>query len=356
MSAEPLVKGDPTDGWDYIIIGAGTAGCILANRLSADATSKVLALEAGGEDNKLRYKLVAMSTECMNNPESDWMFLSEPDPTRAGKVDLMSRGKVIGGSSSINGSIYVRGNRGDYDAWAQMGNRGWSYDDILPYFQRVEGNRDGVSDAYGKSGPVVVGGLRGVPRLSHVFVEAMAELGFGKDPSYNGDPAEGASIVHANQHLGVRYSAARAYLHPARNRANLKVVTHVFVRRVLFEGRRAVGIEFEVGGKTVVERALREVILSASAFNSPKIQMLSGIGDPRSIGRRQRSGSSRQCGGRAQPAGSSGHERQRPRQRPHGEPRRQSSGQVEAWSAFRLHPRRRSDLRAFGHRLDPHEP
>jgi choline dehydrogenase len=280
MSEAPSSQTDPTGSWDYIIIGAGTAGCILANRLSADGKSKVLVIEAGGEDNKLRYKLVAMSTECMNNPESDWMFLSEPDPTRSGKVDLMSRGKVVGGSSSINGSIYVRGNRGDYDAWAQMGNRGWSYDDILPYFRRVEGNRDGISDTYGKSGPVVVGGLRGVPRLSYVFVEAMAELGYGKNRSYNGDPAEGASIIQANQHLGVRYSAARAYLHPARNRLNLRVVTHAFVRRVLFDGRRAVGVEYDVDGRTVTERASREVILSASAFNSPKILMLSGIGDP----------------------------------------------------------------------------
>jgi choline dehydrogenase len=214
----------------------------------------------------------------MNNPDSDWAFLTEPDPTRAGKIDLMSRGKVIGGSSSINGTIYVRGNRGDYDHWAQLGNRGWSYDEVVPYFRKVEGNRDGVSDVYGKDGPVVISELRGVPHLSHVFVDAMAELGYPRNPSYNGDPTDGVSIIHANQLNGVRYSAARAYLSPIRNRANLKIQLNTIVNRIVFDGKTAVGVETEQDGKTVVERARGEVILSASSFNSPKLLMLSGIG------------------------------------------------------------------------------
>lgn len=264
--------------WDYIIVGAGSAGCVLANRLSADSRNRVLLLEAGGSDNRLRYKVAAMCIDCMNNPGSDWMFQTEPDPTRKGKVDLMSRGKVLGGSSSINGTIYVRGNRGDYDHWAQLGNKGWDYDAMLGYFRRVEGNRDGVSDTYGRDGKVVVSQLRGAPHLSHVFVDAMAELGYPKNPSYNAEPTDGAAILHATQHMGFRFSAARGYLHPIRNRPNLKVITGAFARRVLFEGRRAVGIELDVDGATQTEKCNGEVIVSASAFNSPKLLMLSGIG------------------------------------------------------------------------------
>lgn len=265
--------------WDYIVIGAGSAGCVLANRLSADPNINVLLLEAGGEDSRLKYKLTALSINCMNNPDSDWIFRSEPDPTRYGRVDLMSRGKVLGGSSTINGTIYVRGNRGDYDHWAQLGNRGWSYDEILPYFKKVEGNRDGVSEGYGKSGPIVVSKLKGVPQLSHVFVQAMAELGYGENNDYNSEPTEGASIIHATQLNGIRYSAARGYLHPVRHRKNLKVITGALVHKIVFEGKRAVGVVFERGdGGLETERAQGEIIVSASAFNSPQLLMLSGIG------------------------------------------------------------------------------
>jgi choline dehydrogenase len=211
------------------------------------------------------------------------MYHSEPDPTRNGRVDLMSRGKVLGGSSSINGTIYVRGNRGDYDHWAQLGNRGWSYDELIACFKRVEGNRDGSSDVYGKDGPVVISELRDPPKLARVFIEAMAELGFPRNRSYNGEPSEGASIIHATQHRGMRYSAARGYLHPVRHRPNLEVRTGVLVRRVVFDGRRAVGIEIETDGNIHVERAAGEVILSTSVFNSPKLLMLSGIGDPEDL-------------------------------------------------------------------------
>lgn len=264
--------------WDYIVVGSGSSGAVVANRLSADPRISVLLLEAGGWDDHLRYKLPAMCVDCIGNPDSDWMFSAEPDPTRGGKVDLLSRGKVLGGSSSINGIIYVRGNRGDYDGWAQMGNTGWDYDTMLGYFRKVERNSDGVSDDYGKGGHVSVGELRGVHPLAHVFVDAMAELGYPRNPSYNADPCEGASIAHATQHMGLRWSTARGYLHPVRHRQNLSIRTGAEVRRVLIENGRAVGVEVAQNGRTSIERAAGEVILSASTFNSAKLLMLSGIG------------------------------------------------------------------------------
>ncbi len=263
--------------WTYIVIGSGSAGAIVANRLSADPANQVLLLEAGGSDNRLRYRIPALCIAAIGNPQSDWMFEAEPDPTRGGKVDLLSRGKVLGGSSSINGVIYVRGNRGDYDGWAQMGNTGWDYDTLLGHFRAVEDNRDGVTDVYG-SGGAVVSQLRGVPKMTHVFVEAMAELGYPKNPSYNGEPCEGVSIAHCTQHRGLRTSTATAFLDPIRGRRNLKIVTGATARRLVMEGRRAVGVEVEVNGESRVERAGREVIVSASTFNSAKLLMLSGIG------------------------------------------------------------------------------
>lgn len=264
--------------WDYIIVGSGSSGAVVANRLSADPSVKVLLLEAGGEDRALRYKLPAMCVDCIGNDESDWMFQAEPDPTRGGKADLLSRGKVLGGSSSINGIIYVRGNRGDYDGWAQMGNTGWDYDTMLGYFRRVEGNSDGISDAYGTEGAVAVNKIRDVHPMAHVFVQAMAELGYPANPDYNGEPCEGAAIAHTTSHRGIRSSTATAYLHPIRGRKNLRIETGANVTRLVMEGRRAVGVEIAGPDGVRVERAAGEVILSASTFNSPKILMLSGIG------------------------------------------------------------------------------
>ncbi len=264
--------------WDYIIIGSGSAGAVLANRLTESGAHKVLLLEAGGSDRKLRYKVPALCVTCIGNPESDWMFMSEPDETRDGRIDMLSRGKVLGGSSSINGIIYVRGNRGDYDGWAQMGNRGWDYDTMLGYFNKLERNRDGVSNTYGKKGPVTVGELRGAPALSHVFVDAMGEIGIPKNPSYNGEPSDGASIAHATQHMGWRWSTARGYLRPALRRPNLTLRTGANVRRIVMEGRRAVAVEYEHQGQIKQAQAGREILISASTFNSAKILMLSGIG------------------------------------------------------------------------------
>ncbi len=264
--------------WNYIIVGSGSSGAVLANRLSADTSKRVLLLEAGGEDRNLRYKLPAMCIDCIGRNESDWMFEAEPDPTRNGKVDLLSRGRVLGGSSSINGIIYARGNRGDYDGWAQMGNTGWDYDTMLGYFRRVERNSDGVSDVYGKDGPVSIEELRGVHPMAHVFVAAMAELGFPRNRNYNAEPTDGAAIAHGTQRRGLRSSTATGYLHPIRRRKNLKIETGAVVERLVMDGKRAVGVEISQNGTSRIERAACEVVLSASTFNSAKILMLSGIG------------------------------------------------------------------------------
>jgi choline dehydrogenase len=264
--------------WDYIVIGAGSAGCVLANRLSAVPSTKVLLLEAGGSDKKFNIIMPALAFKAMADERTNWKFMTEPDPTRNNRRDMMPRGKVLGGSSSINAMFYVRGNRGDYDHWAQLGNRGWSYDEILPYFKKVEGNRDGVTGIYGKNGPVVVSAIRKPPKLAHVFVEAMKELGYPHNPAYNAEPTDGVAIIHVTQHMGTRFSAARGYLDPIKKRPNLRIVTGAVVRRIVFKGRRAAGVEFDAGGKTRTEWCLGEVVLSASAVNSPKLLMLSGIG------------------------------------------------------------------------------
>lgn len=268
-----------TGRWDYVIIGAGSAGCVLANRLSADPAVRVLLLEAGGEDDKLKYKVPALGPlTCLGDPEADWNFATAPDPSRGGRTDRWPRGRVLGGSSSINGTVYVRGNRGDYDHWRQLGNVGWGYDDLLPYFRQVESNREAPSESYGGEGPIAVSETRGAHWLARVFLDAMAELGTPTNPDYNGEVQTGAAITHVSQRGGWRVSAARGYLQPARRRRNLAVVTGATVHRILMEGQRAVGVLFERSGQVVTVHVDGEVILSASAINSPKILMLSGIG------------------------------------------------------------------------------
>jgi choline dehydrogenase len=264
--------------WDYIIVGAGSSGCVLANRLSTDPDIKVLLVEAGGGDKKFNIWLPGLAFKAMADHCTNWAFMAEPDPSRNGRVEMVPRGKLLGGSSSINATFYVRGNRGDYDHWAGLGNAGWSYDDLLPYFKKLEDNRDGITDIYGKNGPIVVSEVRHPPMLTHTFVDAMEELGFPHNPAYNAEPTDGAAVVHATQHMGMRFSAARGYLDPIKRRPNLKIVTGATVRRVLTENKVAVGIEYDVSGKTNSERCKGEVILSASAINSPKLLMLSGIG------------------------------------------------------------------------------
>lgn len=264
--------------WDFIIIGAGSSGCVLANRLSANPRHRVLLLEAGGSDKSVVIQIPALAMKAMSNPKTDWMFQAEPDPTRNDRAEVVPRGRVLGGSSSINATWYVRGNRGDYDHWAELGNRGWSYDELLPYFRKVERNRDGVSATYGQDGNIAITQIRGVPKLAEVYLDAMEEVGIPRNASFNAEPTEGAALFHSTQHRGLRFSAAKGYLDPIKSRPNLTILTGALVRRILIEGDAAVGVEFDHRGKTRDERCHGEVILSASAINSPKLLMLSGVG------------------------------------------------------------------------------
>jgi choline dehydrogenase len=270
--------------WDYIVVGAGSAGAILASRLSADGRTKVLLLEAGGPSTALRFQVPAMGTlSVIGNPEFDWMFMTEADASRGGRIDMWPRGKALGGSSVINGTIYVRGNRGDYDHWARLGNTGWDYESLLPQFRRLENDGNQLSPTYGHAGLMHVSATRGAPHLADVFLAAMAEIGVPPNPDYNSETQEGAAITHVTQRRGWRWSTARAYLDPAKHRPNLKIVTSASVRRVVIENKRAVGVEVDQGGERRIERCAREVLLSASVFNTPKILMLSGVGDPRQL-------------------------------------------------------------------------
>lgn len=266
---------------DYVIVGAGSAGCVIANRLSADPQTKVALIEAGGPDTNPWIHIPVGYFKTMHNPSVDWCYRTEPDPGLNGRSIDWPRGKVLGGSSSLNGLLYVRGQKEDYDRWRQMGNVGWGWDDVLPLFKRSEDQERGEDEYHGVGGPLSVSNMRIQRPICDAWVAAAQAAGYPFNPDYNGANQEGVGYFQLTTRNGRRCSAAVAYLKPIRNRQNLTIITRALVTRVAMDGKRATGVVYrDRSGETKTVKARREVILSGGAINSPQILMLSGIGDP----------------------------------------------------------------------------
>jgi choline dehydrogenase len=269
---------------DYIVVGAGTAGCVLANRLSADPLTQVLLLEAGGADRHPFIHMPVAFTKAAAAPALNWGLMSEPEAQLQGRRVAIPRGRVLGGSSSINGMFHIRGHRLDFDEWAQQGCTGWGYADVLPYFQRSENHWRGASAFHGAGGPIQVRAIDTTHLLAEPLREAARLAGHAINDDYDGATSEGVSRGDvAIDSRGRRSSSARAYLHPVRSRANLRVFTRAQARRVLIENSRAVGVEFTRGGKVEQVRARREVVLCGGAYHSPQLLLLSGIGPAQAL-------------------------------------------------------------------------
>ena len=264
--------------YDYVIIGAGSAGCVLANRLSADPTVSVLLLEAGGSDAHPYVRAPAGFLKTFQNPRFNWCYSTEPGPGVDDRAIFFPRGKLLGGSSSINGHLYVRGQARDFDTWAQMGNRGWSYADVLPFFRRSEDRPGGEAAWRGNGGPLHVSDIHERHPICEAFVAGAESLGLPRNPDYNGAAQEGVAYYQRTIRKGRRHSAAIAFLRPVRGRANLRVETEAHALRLDFEGRRVVGVTYRQKGRTWRVQAGAEVLLSAGAIGSPHLLQLSGIG------------------------------------------------------------------------------
>lgn len=266
--------------FDYIIVGAGTAGCVLANRLTADGKTTVLLLEAGGSDSSIWIQMPIGYGRTFFDRRINWMYDTEPVAALGGRRSYWPRGKVIGGSGSINAMVYVRGQPHDYDDWRALGNIGWGWDDVLPYFLKSE-DFDRSSSHHGRGGLQHVTDIsQNVHPICFSFIEAARELGFKTSSDLNGADCEGVGIYQINTRRGWRASTANAFLHPALRQKTLKLVTHALATQIVFENKRAVGICYQRRGKKLEARARHEVILSGGAVNSPQLLMLSGIGDP----------------------------------------------------------------------------
>ncbi len=270
--------------YDYIVIGAGSAGCVLANRLSADPNNSVLLLEAGGPDRHPLVHLPMLMGKLMHSKIYNWSYDTEPEPELDNRRIYWPRGKALGGTSTINGMIYVRGNRADYDRWAQMGNPGWSYAEVLPYFRKSETHEERRDAFHGDDGPLSVCRARGTNGLFDRFVQAGIEAGYAFNDDFNGEVQEGFGRYDFTIRNGKRCSTSKAFLRPAMRRPNLTVQTHALTLRIVMENGKAVGVDYAVGGAPRHARAAREIVLSAGAVNSPQVLMLSGIGDADELG------------------------------------------------------------------------
>lgn len=263
---------------DIVIIGAGSAGSTLAGRLSEDGTTRVTVVEAGGKDSSPWIHIPIGYGKTITDARLNWRYETEPDRDIAGRRMFWARGRVLGGSSSINGLLYIRGQAQDYDTWAQMGNPGWSYADVLPYFRKAESFENGADDYHGGDGPLKVSNLVERNPICTAFIESGVKADIPFNDDFNGATQEGIGFYHTTTHRARRCSAARAYLHPARKRPNLRIITDALAERLTLEGRRATGVMLRQAGRSIEIRAAREVIVASGSIGSPKLLLLSGIG------------------------------------------------------------------------------
>jgi choline dehydrogenase len=267
----------PSNSYDFIVVGAGSAGCVLANRLSGVSSNRVLLIEAGGRDNSLNIRVPLFVANLLKDERVTWPFLTEPQQHLNGRRQLWTRGKVLGGSSSLNGNVFVRGDPGQYDSWECPG---WSYSEMQPYFKRLEDCQFGDPATRGRGGPISITRLEDFDELGNAYLDACTETGHELVPDYNSGAYEGAAYLQYTTRRGFRCSTAVGYLQPIRSRKNLTIAIQCLVTRILLENGRAIGVEYQEGGKIRRAFAKREVILSAGPIQSPKLLELSGIGDP----------------------------------------------------------------------------